>query len=48
MLQRVVFGLLLTADTFSPTSAFSNVLLPTFGAPHRPMDKYLLQFSFYK
>lgn len=48
MLQRVVFGLLLTADTFSPMSAFSSVLLPTFGAPHRPTDKYLLQFSFYK
>ena len=36
MEQRVVFCLLLTADTFSPTKALRRVLFPTFGAPHKP------------
>ncbi len=35
MLRRVVWGLSLVIATFSPTSAFSRVDLPTFGRPTR-------------
>lgn len=45
--RRVVFGLLLTAETFSPTSAFSRVLFPTFGAPQSPMVRKRGSSSFY-
>ena len=36
MEQRVVLGLLLTAEIFSPIRAFNSVLFPTFGCPHSP------------
>ena len=45
--RRVVFGLLLTAETFSPTSAFNRVLFPTFGAPQSPMVRKRGSSGFY-